>query len=227
MTFASEDYESELERMNTSMAAENQSLQYDNKQLNALIKEYEQTLETVMSTFRNRAVCAYLSFLKYHNPILHQRDVQERELSLIREYEAKLLVREEENVTRDLDSSTAVSESLARLSHVLRQLLRYLGGECLEQKEGEGSEEDREPWNATTAAQHALERECELARLEKENEELRGMFAVGHDGRRSVILDPARVIGSPSPRPPNQSQAGDGGIGTVRPFGLYKPRLPS
>ena len=31
------------------MTAENQSLQYDNKQLNALIKEYEQTLETLMS----------------------------------------------------------------------------------------------------------------------------------------------------------------------------------
>jgi hypothetical protein len=42
--------------MNTAMSAENQSLQYDNKQLNALIKEYEQTLETLMSTFRNQAV---------------------------------------------------------------------------------------------------------------------------------------------------------------------------
>ncbi len=43
--------------MNTMMSSENQSLQYDNKQLNTLIKEYEQTLETVMSNFRNRAVC--------------------------------------------------------------------------------------------------------------------------------------------------------------------------
>ena len=45
-----------MERMNAAMAAENQSLQYDNKQLNALIKEHEQTLDTVMSAFRNRAV---------------------------------------------------------------------------------------------------------------------------------------------------------------------------
>ena len=42
--------------MNASMTADNHSLQRDNKQLNALIKEYEQTLETVMSAFRNRAV---------------------------------------------------------------------------------------------------------------------------------------------------------------------------
>lgn len=42
--------------MNTQMSAENQGLQHDNKQLNALIKEYEQTLETLMTTFRNRAV---------------------------------------------------------------------------------------------------------------------------------------------------------------------------
>ncbi|TFY73098.1 hypothetical protein EWM64_g10914 [Hericium alpestre] len=51
-----EEYDAELERMNAAMAAENQNLQYDNKQLNALIKEYETTLETVMNQFRHRAV---------------------------------------------------------------------------------------------------------------------------------------------------------------------------
>lgn len=42
--------------MTNAVAAENQALQYDNKQLNLLIKEYEQTLETLMTTFRKRAV---------------------------------------------------------------------------------------------------------------------------------------------------------------------------
>jgi hypothetical protein len=42
--------------MNAAMALENQSLQYDNKQLNTLIKDFETTLESVMSTFRNKAV---------------------------------------------------------------------------------------------------------------------------------------------------------------------------
>jgi hypothetical protein len=45
----SEEYDAELERMNTHMITENQGLQHDNKQLNTLIKEYEQTLENLMS----------------------------------------------------------------------------------------------------------------------------------------------------------------------------------
>jgi len=56
-------YDAELERMNTSLAAENQTLQRDNKQLGALIREYEQTLESVMSAFRRRAVRAYIHVL--------------------------------------------------------------------------------------------------------------------------------------------------------------------
>ena len=52
----SEEYNTELERMNAQMSAENLALQNDNKQLNALIKEYEQTLENLMTTFRTRAV---------------------------------------------------------------------------------------------------------------------------------------------------------------------------
>jgi uncharacterized protein YpiB (UPF0302 family) len=44
-----EEYETQLERMNNAMSTENQGLQHDNKQLNALIKEYEQTLDTLMS----------------------------------------------------------------------------------------------------------------------------------------------------------------------------------
>ena len=35
--------------MNNTMSVQNQDLQHDNKQLNGLIKEYEQTLETLMS----------------------------------------------------------------------------------------------------------------------------------------------------------------------------------
>lgn len=39
------------------MIAENNNLANENKQLGALVKEYEQTLEGVMSSFRVRAVC--------------------------------------------------------------------------------------------------------------------------------------------------------------------------
>lgn len=42
--------------MNASLVIENQTLQHENKQLSVLLKEYEQTLETVMSKFRSHAV---------------------------------------------------------------------------------------------------------------------------------------------------------------------------
>ena len=51
-----EVYDEELERMNSAMSAENQMLLNDNRQLSALIREYEQTLENIMATFRTRAV---------------------------------------------------------------------------------------------------------------------------------------------------------------------------
>jgi len=51
-----EVFESELERMNASLIIENQTLLHENKQLNSLLKEYEQTLEAVMAKFRSQAV---------------------------------------------------------------------------------------------------------------------------------------------------------------------------
>ncbi|ESK89219.1 hypothetical protein Moror_5167 [Moniliophthora roreri MCA 2997] len=159
-----EAYETELERMNAAMLQENQALQHDNKQLNTLIKEYEQTLDTLMTQFRNKA-----------------QDVQEHELSIIREYESKLLALEEQNATQELATSTAISESLARISRLLRQCLRAQGGEDTPE-EGQVTESlyEREPWLSrdATQAEWAMEREIELARLEKENEELRRMLGM-------------------------------------------------
>ncbi|KAF9046425.1 hypothetical protein BJ165DRAFT_1527521 [Panaeolus papilionaceus] len=157
-----EEYDAELENMNAAMTLENQGLQHDNKQLNALIKEYEQTLESLMSAFRNRA-----------------QDVQERELSLIREYEAKLLAREEENANKDLYASMAISNSLVRLSHLLRQVLRSQNGEEIESPTDVEEEHDtRVPRITAASADQALERDIELARLEKENEELRRLLGL-------------------------------------------------
>ena len=53
----SEVFESELERQNAQSIIENQTLQHENKQLSMLLKEYEHTMETVMSKFRGQAVC--------------------------------------------------------------------------------------------------------------------------------------------------------------------------
>ena len=59
-----EQFESELERMNAHIMIENQRLQHENKQLNTLLKEYEQTLETVMAKFRTLAVSQIYKFLR-------------------------------------------------------------------------------------------------------------------------------------------------------------------
>ncbi|KAJ7857679.1 hypothetical protein B0H14DRAFT_2442998 [Mycena olivaceomarginata] len=155
-------YDAELERMNAAMTTENIALQHDNKQLNALIREYEQTLETLMNTFRNRA-----------------KDVQERELALSREYESQLLARQEECESQDLGSSTMVYQSLGRISRVLRQLLRAQGGELPEPSPTSRQNPTRRGRRRPLPApDHAMEREIELARLEKENEELRRMLGV-------------------------------------------------
>lgn len=55
--------------MNAAMITENIALQHDNKQLNALIREYEQTLETLMS--------ASLFYLDLHPSHFPSRHVQE------------------------------------------------------------------------------------------------------------------------------------------------------
>lgn len=58
-----EVYEAELDKMNSAIASENQTLQYDNKQLNTLIKEYEQTLDTLMSMQRHLKLAYILKYL--------------------------------------------------------------------------------------------------------------------------------------------------------------------
>lgn len=52
-----EKLESELERTNAQIIIENHTLQQENKQLSLLLKEYEQTMETIMSKFHSHTVC--------------------------------------------------------------------------------------------------------------------------------------------------------------------------
>jgi hypothetical protein len=160
-----------------------------------------------------------------------QQDVQERELSLIREYETKLLARQEEDAAHDLASSTAVSESLGRISNLLRQFLRTIGGEDpdpLKRQVVDEDDEDREPRNSESAstAEHTLEREIELVRLEKENEELRRMI-IGLVPAHARRANPEpRATFEPPPRLGMLQRDGMGRLGgapgTVGPFGKYK-----
>ena len=51
-----ETLESELERSSAQIIIENHTLTQENKQLNSLLKEYEQTMDTIMSKFRSHSV---------------------------------------------------------------------------------------------------------------------------------------------------------------------------
>ena len=56
-----EVFDSELERMNAQFIIENQTLLYENKQFGLLLREYENTMETIMSKFRTHAVRSDIS----------------------------------------------------------------------------------------------------------------------------------------------------------------------
>ena len=73
--------------MNAVIAGENQNLLYDNKQLGALLKEYEQTLEAVMSQFRTRAVSEELAseeLITYGPPAVRGARARVKRCSTIR-----------------------------------------------------------------------------------------------------------------------------------------------
>ncbi|CDO75427.1 hypothetical protein BN946_scf184916.g11 [Trametes cinnabarina] len=297
-----EVYEAELERMNAAMSAENQTLLNDNRQLSTLIREYEQTLEKTMEKFR-----------------IHAHEVQQRELALMRQYERIIVERETEALQATLTENNARSESLVRISRLLRAVLRKLGGEdiqayeaylqaqnraaktprqrepsaaslaagpsqtsensasekeapkegelCIEDK-GKQKEEDEkddelppvpdidrlldeeeDPEKRVAVAEWSLEREIELARLQRENEELRALL----DGllkpntpanAPNATATPHLNAPAPGPQEPTHGGSEDGDSeqqpnstiprgyrmggppGTVGPFGTYKA-IPS
>ncbi|KAI0643120.1 hypothetical protein C8Q79DRAFT_207905 [Trametes meyenii] len=244
-------YEAELERMNAAMSAENQTLLNDNRQLSTLIREYEQTLEKTMERFR-----------------IHAHEVQQRELALMRQYESVIVERESEALNEALAVNNVHSESLVRISRLLRAALRKLGGEDIQAYEaytraqaratrsgqssreasgsseagpssiteagdastpppGENSpqekgkqrdedtpggeplpafsvdrllDEEEDPERRVAVAEWSLEREVELARLERENEELRALV--------NGLLKPNAPVnrpGSTAPAPSNSN----------------------
>ncbi|PPQ99505.1 hypothetical protein CVT24_005295 [Panaeolus cyanescens] len=198
-----ETFESELERQNAQIIIENQMLLYENKQLSLLLKDYENTMETIMSKFRNHALAA-----------------QQHELTLTRHYETLLSSRESNGSSPDTLLNSNMIKSLQRLASHLRGLLKTMAGENPDSYENldpdydgsglgvidlqelsglleflslkvQGYEgEGREDW--------ALERECEISRLEKENDELRRMLGIdeGTMAEQGVSLDLDRIESS-------------------------------
>lgn len=139
-----------------------------------------------------------------------QHAAQQHELNLTRHYETLLLSRESNSLNQELLLSTTQSESLARLGHYLRMTMRSLHGEDPEAAEDNPSYQSflasqQHPSGASQRATSppnsqpegyreggyageplpledwALEREIEITRLEKENEELRRLLSIGED----------------------------------------------
>ena len=121
-----------------------------------------------------------------------QHEIQEQELELIRKYEAALLAKEAEQLTEELDTNMAFSSSISTLGKNLRKALRALDGEDTPE-----SGDERDDMAILTSSEWALDRECELARLEKENAELRRMLEVEVE-QTSVSLSSLSTAGSTS-----------------------------
>ncbi|EJD34953.1 hypothetical protein AURDEDRAFT_188877 [Auricularia subglabra TFB-10046 SS5] len=149
-----EVYEEELARLTRAMHVENKQLAGENKQLSILVREYEATLEAVMGRFRQAAMAS-----------------QERELELARSFERALLARDDRLHAQALDVATSSDALIARLSALLRAAVRANNGE----PDPDGLEQDEEQREGRDG-DWALDRDCELARLERENAELRRML---------------------------------------------------
>lgn len=172
LDISKEVFETDLERTNAQVILEHQQLTQENKQLSALLKEFEQTLDTVMAKFRGHAVAA-----------------QQHEQTMIRHYETLLASRPE------LDGGVSFAHNpahLDQLAHHLRLALRALQGSDAgpdpafsnelsafdSDSEHPASSDPSLEDPAAGPADWAVERELEIARLEQENADLRRVLGI-------------------------------------------------
>ncbi|KAJ1019269.1 hypothetical protein NDA13_006189 [Ustilago tritici] len=119
-----EKFESELEALNAHLVKENLSLSHENKQQAVLLREYENTLETVMAKFRS-----------------FSHSTQQHTLQLTQHYESLLAQTTHNAAEQTLAAETAFSGTLTHLGGMVRRALQSLDGEVSdndEEEEGEG-----------------------------------------------------------------------------------------
>lgn len=104
-----EKLESELERTNAQIIIENHTLQQENNQLSLLLKEYEQTMETIMS--------------KFH---IHTKAAQQHQVTLTEHYDP--ILARESSPPSESAANSAMNVSLHRLSQVLQAALLSIAG---------------------------------------------------------------------------------------------------
>ncbi|KAG8831398.1 hypothetical protein FRC17_003224 [Serendipita sp. 399] len=177
-------FDSEIERSTVAQIIENRSLLQENRQLASLLSEYEQTLDTVMTKFRQ-----------------HTQSAIEKELALRRHYEGLLASNEGQPSTQTYNLFT-LSHSLQRLKMYLQLAAKSESGASIDPAVidkigplsqpavGDGQEGDLEALarsleeaelDEDEGLDWVAEREAEIERLEKENTELRRRLGILED----------------------------------------------
>ncbi|KAJ3570622.1 hypothetical protein NP233_g4280 [Leucocoprinus birnbaumii] len=198
-----EEFDSDIERLNAQIIIENQTLLQENKQLTTLLKEYETTMETIMTKFRNHAAAA-----------------QQHEHTLARHYETLIQTRESQSIAADATANTVMLQTVHRLTRHLQSLLRLMTGEEIdgepsspppdfapdldslpqeieelqrlmqaleEQADADFEGKGRQDW--------ASQREIEIRRLEEENAVLRKALEIDRENMeaRGLTVDEGQI----------------------------------
>ncbi|KAJ1021626.1 hypothetical protein NDA16_003763 [Ustilago loliicola] len=180
-----EKFESELEALNAHLVKENLSLSHENKQQAVLLREYENTLETVMAKFRS-----------------FSHSTQQHTLQLTQHYESLLAQTTHNAAEQTLAAETAFSGTLTHLGGLVRRAMQSLDGEVSddedqdEQGDGRPPRKSKRGWvqdpkwygsggytGKTTdpvalRADEALEQLTEEERLRMENDTLRELLGL-------------------------------------------------
>ncbi|GAC95382.1 hypothetical protein PHSY_002957 [Pseudozyma hubeiensis SY62] len=199
-----EKFESELEALNAHLVKENLGLSHENKQQAVLLREYENTLETVMAKFRS-----------------FSHSTQQHTLQLTQHYELLLAQTTHNAAEQTLAAETAFSGTLSHLGGLVRRAMQSLDGEASDESEAEGHDgaapqRTKRGWvqdpkwygsggytGKTTdpialRAEEALEVLTEEERLRMENDTLRELLGL-KEKSDALISSAAGVIDASQP----------------------------
>ena len=202
-----EKFESELEALNAHLVKENLSLSHENKQQAVLLREYENTLETVMAKFRS-----------------FSHSTQQHTLQLTQHYESLLAQTTHNAAEQTLAAETAFSGTLTHLGGLVRRAMQSLDGEVSDEEDEDDQEAGRprktqrgwaqDPkWYGSGGytgkitdpvalrADEALEQLTEEERLRMENDTLRELL--GLKEKSDALLPSASAVDGSSPHGAN------------------------
>lgn len=199
-----EKFESELEALNVHLVKENLALSHENKQQAVLLREYENTLETVMAKFRS-----------------FSHSTQQHTLQLTQHYESLLAQTTHNAAEQTLAAETAFSGTLSHLGELVRRAMQSLDGEVSDNSDQDQEQDGAPPrktkrgwvqdpkWYGSGGytgkatdpialrADEALESCTEEERLRIENETLRELLGLKEKSDALISSDTSRIVADP------------------------------